>query len=104
MNLIYQALVLHWVGDFVLQSNWMAKNKATRLDALLIHVAVYALPLCLIGWQYAIINACAHLFIDFFTSKATKRLWDADNVHYFFVVVGLDQLLHTLILIGTLPS
>src|SRR4029077_195261 len=34
-------LATHWVGDFVLQTNFQASNKNKRLDALSLHVATY---------------------------------------------------------------
>lgn len=33
----------HLVGDFLFQTNWMARGKATRWDALIVHAAVYTL-------------------------------------------------------------
>lgn len=37
-------LVCHAVGDYVLQSHWMATEKTKRTLACLAHVATYALP------------------------------------------------------------
>lgn len=37
-------LLAHAVGDYVLQSDWMANNKTKRTVAALAHVATYALP------------------------------------------------------------
>ena len=38
-------LATHWVGDFVLQTNFQASNKNKRLDALSLHVATYTATL-----------------------------------------------------------
>ena len=38
-------LATHWVGDFVLQTNFQASNKNKRLDALSLHVATYSATL-----------------------------------------------------------
>jgi hypothetical protein len=35
-----------------------------------------------------------HWVTDYFTSRWTKKLWAKKDVHNFFVVVGLDQLIH----------
>jgi hypothetical protein len=37
-------LVCHAIGDYVLQSDWMANTKTKRSVACLAHVATYALP------------------------------------------------------------
>lgn len=52
---------------------------------------------------FAVVNAALHFFIDAITSRLTARLWAKGQVHNFFVLVGLDQLLHATCLILTLP-
>lgn len=42
------ALVAHAVGDYVLQSDWMANEKTKRSLAALVHVLTYGLPFLLI--------------------------------------------------------
>lgn len=37
-------LVLHAIGDYVLQSDWMANTKTSKSSAALAHVVVYTLP------------------------------------------------------------
>jgi hypothetical protein len=41
-------LVAHLVGDYVLQSHWMAQEKTRRSFAAAVHVACYALPFLLL--------------------------------------------------------
>lgn len=41
-------LVAHAVGDYVLQSHWMASEKTSRSVACLAHVATYVLPFLLL--------------------------------------------------------
>ena len=54
-------LICHLVGDYVLQTDWMAKNKTSNLFAALVHAFFYALPFVLItGLTWA-------LFVIFFT-------------------------------------
>lgn len=60
-------LILHLVGDYVTQSDWMAQNKTKSTWAALCHATVYALPFLAI----ASINAWlviwfTHLLIDRF--------------------------------------
>jgi len=91
----------HWVSDFVLQSNDMATKKSYSVEWLSIHVCVYMLPFFWFGWQFALINAAVHWIVDFFTSKSTSYYWQRNEMHWFFTVVGFDQLLHMVTLFGT---
>lgn len=103
MSQILLVLGLHFVADFVLQTDWMASNKSKSNKALLFHTAVYSIPflLCL-GWKYAAINMVLHTVIDYVSSRASSHYWQQGKTHEFFVVVGLDQYLHAVCLILTL--
>lgn len=140
------ALVLHFVADFVCQTNTMALNKSTwcvrnwrdgwvpygpGIKALLSHTALYSVCFLVLGLPFVLITFTTHTLTDAITSKITSLLWFIDFVerperekndfgefdrfgayplyarvkdsrHWFFVVIGLDQLIHTLTLIGTL--
>jgi hypothetical protein len=107
-------LAVHWVADFVLQTHWQATNKSKRSDALAAHIATYYGALlvasCVIFFgapfslilAFAVINGAAHFATDYVTSRITSRLWAQQRWHDFFVVVGLDQLIHHLTLIVTM--
>lgn len=101
-------LAAHFVGDFILQSNWMALNKSKKMEALTFHCLVYSIPMLLFGWRFALLNFYFHWVTDYFTSRWTSKLWFIKGVelpfgnieyddakrHWFFVVIGLDQLIH----------
>lgn len=59
-------LLAHAVGDYVLQSDWMANEKATKVFAALAHALSYTLPfLLLTSSPYALgFIACTHFAID----------------------------------------
>ena len=66
---MFEQLILHAVGDYLLQNDWMAQNKTKpglkgRI-ACEIHCLLYALPFFLIGsfWAVLCINAL-HFAID----------------------------------------
>ena len=105
-------LIGHWIGDFVFQTTWMATNKGHRLDALFAHVLTYSIiligPAILLFGQTELAalfvgtNAALHLVTDFITSKFSSAMYANNNMRGFFVMLGLDQLLHHLALTATL--
>jgi hypothetical protein len=106
---------LHFVGDFVCQSDRMAKGKSTNWLILLEHVMTYYLVIgvgfILFKWVFypnmgsltvfLLVNLVAHFVTDFFTSRWTTKLYLQGKRHWFFVVIGLDQLIHILTLMWT---
>lgn len=108
-------LLIHWLADFVYQTDWMAQNKSSNLQALFSHILVYTsilyCGLLLVCIKYDIstasfigfilINSFTHFIIDFVTSRITSTLHKANDVHNFFVVIGFDQLLHAAILFAS---
>lgn len=85
---------MHFVADFILQTDKMATNKSTSEKWLAIHVAVYTIPFFWFGWYFAVMNGVAHYITDYFSSKASSYMWKKKEVHWFFVIVGFDQAIH----------
>lgn len=60
-----EQLILHLLGDFVTQSDWMANNKTKRSWPAFCHAATYSLPFLLIGSPSAVgVIFATHFFID----------------------------------------
>lgn len=58
-------LILHLVGDYLTQSDWMAQNKTKSTWAAFVHATIYSLPFLLIGSQMAfLVIWSTHFFID----------------------------------------
>lgn len=107
MNQFLALLIVHWVADFILQTNWQARNKSKNNWALATHVLVYTMCLYaaapfifgIIGkmhlvLMWVLLNGALHFVTDYFTSRWTSKLYAKQDWHNFFVVVGLDQLIH----------
>lgn len=105
-------LFVHFLADFVFQTDWMAKNKSKSWKALATHILEYTfvlatgcLLLFLIGTIsgqatiFVITNGAAHFLIDAVTSRLTSYYWSKQQAHNFFVVVGFDQFLHAALLV-----
>jgi hypothetical protein len=124
-------LTAHFVGDFLLQSDWTAGNKSRRWDALALHGALYSA--CFLPWgiAFAVATFALHFAQDAVTSRVTSKLWffrmepgiwsQAEYTvpkhgrelvnpwtpivgprrHWFFVAIGADQLLHFWLLYAT---
>lgn len=105
-------LMVHWLADFVCQTHWQASNKSKRFDALARHISSYTavLAVCsfwLFGVTYntfyfAALNGTLHLATDFVTSRWSAHFYAKQDWHNFFVVIGLDQLIHQLTLAVTM--
>lgn len=101
-------LFIHWLSDFVLQTDYQARNKSKRLKALITHTALYSLAWIslwpLLGkytFYFIGITFIAHTFTDFFTSKLNAKLRSDNNERKFFISLGFDQFLHHVQLILT---
>lgn len=111
MNLIeiFSILIIHFLADFVLQTDKQAKGKSKSWKPLIDHTLSYTL--CWIPFLYFTIwflniegvnllglflpiTFVAHTITDYFTSRINSKLWAQGKTHLFFVSVGFDQILH----------
>ena len=115
---IMTVIAMHWVADFVLQTDWQAKNKSKDNFALLFHVTTYTICIFVCGiffltneltlqnikiWEvWAFLNGVVHFGVDYVTSRINTYLWNKGRVHDFFVMVGFDQVIHYACLFGSL--
>ena len=59
-------LLCHAVGDYILQSDWMATEKTKRSVAAFVHVVTYGLPFLFLrpSWQAMAVIVGTHFIID----------------------------------------
>ena len=64
----YWLLVLHALGDYVTQSDWMARNKTKRWWPAIAHAVVYTVPFALLlpRWEPLMLIGVSHLLLDRF--------------------------------------
>ncbi len=105
MKLFDWLLVGHFIGDFILQTRWMADNKAKEILPLLAHAAIYTAVIALLAliagglsWRgIGLIFVChvildQRAFIDFWAAKVNG------NTNIDWLKVVLDQSWHILML------
>lgn len=123
LSVVISLLLLHVVGDFILQSGWMALNKSKHWDPLVLHTSIYSLCFYPLGWRFVGITFLLHTLTDAITSRITARLWFIDlservkgtvkwptfefarvyprKRYWFFLTVGIDQFIHAITLFCT---
>ena len=59
-------LLVHLLGDFVLQSDWMAMNKSKRSLPCLVHVLIYTSCFLLLttSWKVLLVIGATHFILD----------------------------------------
>ena len=96
--IFFGILLFHWIFDFVLQTDYQAKNKSRYTDALLGHTFIYSWSwICVLtgisittnlingtaldgsffnALLFGSITCSAHTLTDFITSKSVKYYFD----------------------------
>lgn len=89
----------HYVADFLLQSDEMALNKSKDNGYLLFHSVIYSVCFIWVSLTFVSIMFVSHFVIDFITSRGTSYLFKKNERHWFFCLIGLDQILHINVII-----
>ncbi|MBM6617043.1 DUF3307 domain-containing protein [Bacillus suaedaesalsae] len=100
-------LIGHLIGDFLLQTSWMAQYKATRWIPLLSHVTVYTAVVSLMGYfsgglsftGIAIIFI-GHIILDrrTFVEFWVSRIQMAKGQSKDWLMIVADQIFHIILL------
>ena len=92
VELLLKLVFCHLVGDYVLQSDFIAKTKGENWYHLIVHCVLYCLPfyVCFgIDWRLLIILA-THLIIDSLKARYKKISYIQDQViHYIAMLIYL---------------
>jgi len=87
------AVMCHLVGDYVLQSEFIAKTKGENWYHLFVHCALYCVPFLLcfgVSWKLATIFG-VHIVVDALKARYNKIGYVADQVlHYLALFVYIN--------------
>lgn len=100
-------LIGHLIGDFLLQTTWMAQHKAKRWLPLLMHVTVYTGVVSVFGfasgglsWAAVALIFLSHVLLDRKTFVAfwVRRVQMVPNNEQPWLLIMADQIFHIIIL------
>jgi len=103
LTLFEQSIVMHLIGDWILQNHWMAENKPNlKHPAAWIHMLIHiVLQSLVLGVQGGVILGILHILID---TRVPFRWWrklfgmTAEGPTAVHVAIWTDQVLHVLCL------
>ncbi|GJE58345.1 DUF3307 domain-containing protein [Methylobacterium trifolii] len=107
-------LAKHYVADFLLQTDWMARGKERAtgwLGPLCAHVACHAASTLCVAlvvaphlWWLALVDFAIHACVDWGKSRLARRGgWGPAQVRFWWLL-GFDQMLHGLTDIGLVAA
>jgi hypothetical protein len=92
LNIAITLVLCHLLGDYVLQTDFLAKTKGENWYHLFAHCALYCLPffICFgVDWRLAVIFGI-HIVVDAFKARYKKIGYAADQaLHYLALLVYL---------------
>lgn len=89
---VFVLIICHLIGDYVLQTDFLAKTKGENWYHLVAHCLLYCLPFYFVfGWCWQLgFVLIAHLVIDPLKSRWKKISYATDQVlHYLTLCVYL---------------
>lgn len=81
-TIAFKLLVCHLFGDYVLQTDFIAKTKGENFYHLIVHCVLYIVPFILVGVRINLLwfIFATHLVIDYF--KAINKVIEYDEDQY----------------------
>jgi hypothetical protein len=101
LHILIALVLMHFVADFIFQTDKIAINKSSNNWILAQHVLFYALPFVVFGWAFALVNFVLHFATDYASSRLAGYFWKNEQRHWFFVTIGADQAVHMICLFAT---
>lgn len=88
---IFLIIICHLIGDYVLQSDFIARSKGENLYHLLVHCILYTVPFYIFfgfDWRLYIL-LYSHIFIDAMKAKFGYINYVTDQVLHYIIAFSL---------------
>ncbi|WP_055077308.1 DUF3307 domain-containing protein [Pseudanabaena sp. 'Roaring Creek'] len=112
-NYFYYGLLFHFVGDYLLQNDWMAQNKTKENFPAIVHALIYGFPFLLLVYDpyvWTFVVVLSHYLIDryrlaVYWIKLVNWNWSSTNFGYaddkpmwmsVWLMIIIDNVLHVL--------
>lgn len=89
MKTLILFLMCHMIGDYVFQTDFIAKTKGSNWYHLFVHSILYCVPFALvfgINWQLAIIFA-VHMIVDPLKARYNKLTYKQDQLAHLACII-----------------
>lgn len=87
---LIQLIMCHVIGDYVLQSDFIAQTKGKNWYHLFVHAILYCVPFAILfGIDYRLILIfISHMIIDPLKAKYNKITYTQDQIlHYIMILI-----------------
>lgn len=89
---LVKLVICHLIGDYVLQTDFIAKTKGTNWYHLFVHCALYIVPFIIVfglSWKIFFLFA-VHMIVDPLKARWNKTTYVQDQlIHYLTMVIYL---------------
>lgn len=89
---LVKLVICHLIGDYVLQTDFIAKTKATNWYHLFVHCALYIVPFIIVfglNWKIFFLFA-VHMIVDPLKARWNKITYVQDQlIHYLTMIIYL---------------
>lgn len=89
MEILFKLLMCHFVGDYVLQNDFIANTKGTNWWHLIVHSFLYSLPFYVVFgfcWKIGVILV-SHIIIDALKARWKKISYSEDQVLHLVIML-----------------
>lgn len=83
-NTIVTLIVCHLIGDYILQTEFLAKTKGDNFYHLLVHCVLYCVPFAYlfgVDWRIGVLFV-THVLIDWWKCRGTVGYAEDQFMHY----------------------
>ena len=99
---MYEQLLCHLTGDYLLQTKWMAQNKEKNIKAALFHCVTYTVPFVFITQNIVCLFLIffLHLVVDYtgvVKKISNNKMGNSPDYLKSFVAIARDNTVHLLI-------